>query len=281
MALESILGIADEAFELILVDQNPDDSTEVYLAPYLADDRLKYIHASDTKGLGVARNIGIQRSRGDVIAMTDDDCTVPVNWLEQTRSVFERYPNVGIMFCSVLAGEHDSKLGFIPGFECKHERVITDPITWRAGIGAGMALRRSAILEVGGFDEFLGAGAPLQAGEDSDIAIRMLAKNFAVCETDRTYVTHFGFRTYDQGKELTKRDSYGYGAALAKFVRFGSAAMRLSVALNFVYFIKVMLVASIKHRKPTGIKRLIFFAKGLRAGLKIPVDVDTLTFTRP
>ena len=278
MALDSILSIPDNTFELVLIDQNPDCSTKQAVLPYLHDARLKYVHASDTKGLGLAHNLGMEHSSGSIVAITDDDCTVPADWLEQIKDVFESHPNVGIVFCSVMPGEHDAKLGFIPGFECKRERIIANPFTWRGGIGAGMAVRRTAVEAIGGFDALLGPGAVFPAADDCDIAIRMVINGYQICETNRTLVTHYGFRTFEEGKELTKRDSYGYGAAMSKHIAARNIPMIVSIFLNFLYFVKVVVVASVKHRKPTGAKRLVYFILGLASGLTYSIDRKTMRF---
>ena len=44
----------------------------------------------------------------------------------------------------------------------------------RVGLGASMAVRRSVILELGGFDEALDMGAVLPGGGDLDILWRVL-----------------------------------------------------------------------------------------------------------
>ena len=48
---------------------------------------MKLIVAPDA-GLSEARNLGISESSGDIVAFTDDDCTVPYDWLLRALEVF-------------------------------------------------------------------------------------------------------------------------------------------------------------------------------------------------
>jgi len=89
------------------------------------------------------------------------------------------------------------------------------------GIGAGMAARRAEAVTLGGFDEMLGPGAPFPACEDGDLAVRALLAGFQVYETAKTSVTHFGFRTWAEGRELSRRDWLGIGAAYVKPLKCG------------------------------------------------------------
>jgi len=48
-------------------------------------DEVIIVMDKDRRGPSWARNEGIRRSRGDLIAFTDDDCIPPPNWLERCR----------------------------------------------------------------------------------------------------------------------------------------------------------------------------------------------------
>src|SRR3546814_18684182 len=57
-------------------------------------------------------------------------------------------------------------------------------VTWAYLNGAGMALRRHAAIEVGGFDERLGPGAPLH-GEEHDLVLRLYEAGWQGREEER------------------------------------------------------------------------------------------------
>lgn len=76
--IESILAldINAENREIILVDDGSDDSPESELSDLMP--KITYIR-QENKGLSVARNVGIQASKGEYIQFVDgDDCLLPV-----------------------------------------------------------------------------------------------------------------------------------------------------------------------------------------------------------
>ena len=108
-----ILANTHPNFELVVVDQSKDDETLEALKPFGADPRLKYVKIA-TVGKGNALNADLTETKGSVIAITDDNCTVPSKWLEKFASIFATHPKVAVAFCSVEAGEHDPTEGFYP-----------------------------------------------------------------------------------------------------------------------------------------------------------------------
>lgn len=278
--VRSILACAYPCFELIVVDQSTNDETAQALAPYLSDIRLRYVR-SETKGLGRARNIGLNLAMSDIVACTDDDCVVPADWLDKMSHVFVENPQVAVAFCNVTAGPHDPKQGFIPSYHRVEDQLlkqIGEKCTAR-GIGAGIALRRSLVLNLGGFDEMLGAGAEFPSCEDGDMAVRALLKGYQVYETASVAVLHYGFRTYAEGKQLSQRDWLGIGAAYAKPLKMGY--WRFAVVPAYELFIVAVapILRDILHlRRPSGLTRVILFIRGLCAGWNTPVDPETLRF---
>ncbi|MDP2208921.1 MAG: glycosyltransferase family 2 protein [Bacteroidota bacterium] len=87
LALQSILNQDLDDYEVIVVDDGSTDGTEQYLKS-LAKPKLIVI-SQNNKGPAAARNAGIKLSQGKYIAFTDDDCTVPSNWLSSFKEVFE------------------------------------------------------------------------------------------------------------------------------------------------------------------------------------------------
>ena len=68
-------------------------------------------------------------------------------------------------------------------------------------MGAGMAVRREVLLEVGGFDELFGPGARFMSADDVDVAVRVLLRGWHVYTTGDRRVVHHGFRTLREGRD--------------------------------------------------------------------------------
>jgi hypothetical protein len=149
------------------------------------------------------------------------------------------------------------------------------------GIGAGMAIRRSCVEKLGGFDNFLGAGGMFPSADDRDIAIRALLCGYQVYETARVAVEHFGFRTWEQGKQLARRDFVGIGAAYAKPLKCGRWDF-LEVAI-FDFLNEALLPPLrdvLKLRRPRGLARISSFILGFYHGLVTPVDKTSIRFIK-
>lgn len=280
--VESILASdcpGHDRFEVVVVDQSSDDATRRALAP-ITDERLRVVR-SDTQGLGRARNIGLEAAASDICCFTDDDCTVPPEWLRVMAGVFRREPKVAVAFCNVNPGPYDPAQGFVPVYHRDEDQLFTRvrEKTQARGIGAGLAVRKSLIQAMGGFDEMLGAGGVFPSCEDGDIAARALLMGYGVYECSRTAVTHYGFRTWEQGRDLSKRDWAGVGAAYVKPLKCGRWTF-LPVVLHEVWTWAILppLRCLLRFRKPEGLSRAVYFIRGAAQGLHTPVDKRTMRF---
>jgi hypothetical protein len=194
------------------------------------------------------------------------------------EGVFVQNPKVAVAFCNVDPAEHDPAQGFIPTFHCAEEKMTTSVGQKRGGIGAGMAGRQSIILELGGFDEMLGAGARFPSCEENDLATRALLKGHHVLETNRTSVLHYGFRSWSEGRLLAQRDCLGSGAACAKHVK-GRGLPMAAVPLRVLWrFTGLMFRESIRSKRPRGLKRITAFVSGFVQGWRTPIIRETLVF---
>ena len=273
-AIASVLASEEPDLELLVIDQSTNRETEDAVAPFRTDDRFHYI-ASDEVGTGRARNMGLRAARGTYVLYTDDDCEVAANWIETMTSCFDRNARVAVVFSNVIAAPHDSAAGFVPTYVRSTDNLVTSlrqKCTAR-GIGAGMAVRRDAVLAIGGFDACLGPGTEFPDCEDGDIASRALLKGWAVYETSKTHVVHDGFRTWEQGKELTRRNWMGIGAAYAKPLRCGYWKFGIVVVYEAFWVAMLKPLRELLHlRAPRGGRSFYFFWKGFVTGWKAPID---------
>lgn len=279
-AVSSILGNTHPNFELVVIDQSTNDETADALQQHFPDPRLKYVR-STTVGKGKALNVGLSESSGDVVALTDDDCVVPPNWLETFDKIFAQYPQVAVCFCVVEAAEHDPDKGFVPDYVRTTERMSTSGHDARLvlGLGAGMAVRRSMVERLGGIDPMLGPGAVFPSCEDRDIAIRALIAGYHVYDTAMVSVEHFGFRTWEEGRELSRRNFLAIGAAYSKFLKSGRPTLMYIPLYEFVRFALWPPIWDLLHlRQPRGIARITAFIEGFIGGLRTPVDRATMRF---
>lgn len=283
--IASILSNTHPDFELIFIDQSTNDDSEIAARAYLSDPRLKYVRSS-AKGKGHALNLGLTETSGPIIAITDDDCTVPSNWLEMFEAIFARRDNVAVAYCNVAEGAHDTTAGFIPAYVAASDKILRTVIDLcgSRSIGAGTAVRRSMIEKLGGFDFLLGPGERFPGADDFDIKYRAVLAGYEVYDSAAFAVVHFGFRTWQQGREYARLNYLGVGAACAKPLKCGRLTFAVVPLFELVrHCLFPPLWDLLRLRKPQGVTRVTAFITGFIRGCGAPVDSASMLFidTKP
>ena len=212
-AVASILESDHDSFEIVVVDQSDRPTS---LGP---DPRVVHLPTS-TRGKSLALAVATDVARGELLAFTDDDCTVTPDWLAIADALFREHPEIDVAFGSLVAIDHDPVTTFVPCSEIEEFRVLrgTESIQIRGLAGADLVLRRPVLDVVGVFDPELGPGAHFPACEDVDIYWRSLLAGFAVARAPQLRVLHWGSRPYSDGSayELVRGYEYCEGAVIAK-----------------------------------------------------------------
>jgi glycosyltransferase involved in cell wall biosynthesis len=279
-AIRSLLASFDVEFELVVVDQSDDLESARALAPFASDPRLRYVRSA-SRGAGAALNEGLRLARGEIVACCDDDCEAPPGWVAAMVRVLGEQPTAAIVFCNVTPSPHDKRAGYVPAYQRRRSRLVRSIVATCAGHGlsAGMALRRDVVVALRGFDEALGPGARFPAGDDWDIAFRVLRSGWHVYETADVSIIHHGFRTFAEGREHARRDWRGIGAVGAKMLRTGHfGAMMVPLWEFSAHALWPPFADLFRLRRPSGLARIIGFVQGLGQGLRTPVDRKTLLF---
>jgi glucosyl-dolichyl phosphate glucuronosyltransferase len=88
-SLAQLLPPAGTPWELIVVDNNSKDDTAEVVSKFSQASSLSVRYVLErNQGLSHARNAGVRRARGDIIAFTDDDVTVDPRWLCELQKIF-------------------------------------------------------------------------------------------------------------------------------------------------------------------------------------------------
>lgn len=278
--VQSILRPDSPCCELIIIDQSDDERTAHALEPFQDDPRLRYIH-TQTKGKGVALNLGMEEARGEIIAITDDDCKVDETWPLGLAEIFREHPQVGVVYGNVIAVEYDKEKGYIPAYQVRHETLCRN--IWHKlkarGIGANMAVRRDVVQKLGGFDPELGPGGKFFACVDGDITVRCLLGGYHVFETTRSTVLHYGFRTWEQSRKLTHNAFIGIGAAYIKPLRCGRFEVVPLLLYEFLrYALFPSITATLTFQRPTNWQRVFSLLRGVVNGWRTPMDCDAIRY---
>jgi glycosyltransferase involved in cell wall biosynthesis len=272
-AVTSVLRDQRCSWEVILVDQSTDDATERALAEagLLSDPHLVY-HRTSTRGVSHGRNVGIGLARGEVIAITDDDCVVPKGWAGAYLARFRAAPELSMIFASIHAADGMGE-GWIPTYE----PLVVGPIrpsieiTRSLGLSANMAVRRSAFRTIAPFDELLGPGTAFGGGEDTDIGYRALRMGLGVYAADEPAVVHYGIR---RGGAISAHGSlYLRGMALMhlKHARCGDLDMLLPIGRELLRWSRQALGHLVRGRRPSGLRAVAGLLGGIAASFRCDV----------
>jgi GT2 family glycosyltransferase len=135
------------------------------------------VESTGRPGLSGARNTGLGRATGDVVAFLDDDARAAPDWLERLADGYG--PAVAGVGGAVLpAWEAGRPRWLPPEFDwvvgCSYRGLPQEPGPVRNLIGANMSFRREVFDLVGGFTEGLGRlGARPLGCEETELAIRI------------------------------------------------------------------------------------------------------------
>jgi GT2 family glycosyltransferase len=274
----SIRKCGYENFELFLLDQSEDDSTEKAMVAAFPDrdPRVKHVRLA-RPGKPLALNEGVKQARGRYVLLTDDDCEVAPGWIEAIVAGFRRDPTVGCMYGTVDAAPHDKAAGYVP------DRVIDEPKTIRRlsdlltmpgwgnfGMGANMAVRTDVIQALGGWDACIGPGTKFGSGDDTDLAVRTLRAGHSLHLLPDAHVVHYGFRYWKSARRDLSRIAFGLGAVFAKHARCG--ALFPGAARPAAYFARQSVAFLMRAQRPAGAVFVASWCRGLWAGMKQPID---------
>ena len=98
--IDSILAQTFQNFEIVLVDNNADSTTKAVMERYqsLAPHKIRIVSEPE-QGVCSARNRGILESRGEFVALLDDDDLMKPERLERQLSTARKNPQASMVIC--------------------------------------------------------------------------------------------------------------------------------------------------------------------------------------
>jgi glycosyltransferase involved in cell wall biosynthesis len=187
-SLQSMTPPPDCEVEIIVVDNNSTDNTQLVLAEAIARSTIPVIALRESaQGKSFALNHGLRIARGDIVALTDDDVWPHPDWLARIVADFREH-DVTFVFGKVLPrwGQlPPPEMLTVPAQDIWGPLAIVDygdtPADYvaestgqRLPIGANLAFSRRALVTIGGWRTDLGkVNNTLISGEDHEIFMRL------------------------------------------------------------------------------------------------------------
>ena len=189
--------------EIILVDQSEAENRvkNQKLISQVDFCSKKYLHDEGT-GLSRARNIGILEVSGDIVAFPDDDCWYPSDLIERVVDFFRATP------CDFLCGSFREET-LVNEDHPPNPRMLsfmrsnTDGI---CSVGLFINIKRITPTQIN-FDERIGAGTIMPAGEEIDLVLRLLRMRF-IGKYDPSYFAYHLLNSNTLSNTLEDREFF-------------------------------------------------------------------------
>lgn len=173
-------------YEIIIVDDGSRNGTADYVQSFQERPnapKVVYIRQSN-RGPAAARNTGVKRAKGDIIAFIDDDCIASYNWLESITGVFREKSDVSACGTPAYSTE-DIHSNNLKPHESKYLKFEYAPLSLISTNNC--AIYKDVFDKIGGFDESFS----LTGGEDPDLIYTLLARGYEVFQTSEMIVYHY------------------------------------------------------------------------------------------
>ena len=213
-------------YNIILVDDGSNKPTKDYLESISSGLQFKLIRRENAGGYTVAANTGMRASDSAYCALLNSDTIVPKKWIKKIISVFETFPDLGIVgplsnaaswqsVPNISSPKGGGAVNEIPQNwsvdkmdklveEC-HKSINLFP---RVPLLNGFCyvLSNSLKEKIGFLDE---DGFPKGFGEEDDYCMRANNAGFGIMVATNTYVYHAKSKSYGstRRKELAKKGS--------------------------------------------------------------------------
>ena len=290
-ALASIIKQTLLPDQILIIDQSTSAEGQAAVAILTqaiesrGDGRPKIVYILDrsVRGAGAARNIGIERSRSELLVFLDDDVELEPDYLQQLKAVYIQKPEVGGVSGMVTNYVRPSfRARFLEEFFCVgpfHDERLplywnaaslleTDPIPIKKVSGCVMSFRRTALNGLGFDSNYLGAGS-----EDVELSWR-ISQEWQIVLAPRARLAHHRTR---EGPSRENWLSYTIKGQYYLYHKIWKTSLKNRVCFLWLNcgFIVIAAVSSIRQRS---LAPWIALLSGIRGG-KMLIQESTIRFS--
>jgi len=156
-------------FEIIVVDNaSTDHSADI------ARQAGVRLVSEPRKGVGLARRAGFAAAQANIVASTDADCIVPVDWLARIQQAFLEQPSLIAIGGYALYHDAPPYLHFLARISNRLDLIhlVGKVARWQPLSTQNLAVRKGAYEQAGGFDPTITSPLGL---DDVDLTLRLSA----------------------------------------------------------------------------------------------------------
>jgi glycosyltransferase involved in cell wall biosynthesis len=180
-AIESLLSQTQPFDEILVIDDGSRDNSAEIASRY---PQIRLIQHPENRGLSAARNTAIRTARNELVASIDADVIADRNWIASLAPHFADAKVAGaggLLTEGVQTNLADrwrrARMNQQWGPSCLRNPTVL--------YGSNTVYRKSAVLELGGYDETLRS-----AGDDTDLDLRLKARGWDLIYDPSARATH-------------------------------------------------------------------------------------------
>lgn len=191
------------------------------------------------RGVSIARNLAVHRSKSDILVFVDDDVRISPGWLEEIIKGFADpkvccvtgrvIPEGSLSLTAERSGRYYSSERALSAWTLNasdpdwYQYILGEPV----GFGCNMAFRKSFLNDYSLFPPDLGAGSLIGGGDEFYMYVQVLKHGFRVQHNPAAAVTHF-FLDDLQNQKARSAQLYAGSVAFALKLLFEEKDLRLA-----------------------------------------------------
>ena len=171
---------------VVVVDNGSTDGTAELVRANHPDPGVQVVGLRRNRG-GAARTVGARLVDSPYVAFSDDDSWWAPGALVRAAGLLDRHPRLAVLAARVLVGP-EGRLDPVCDEMARSPLARADDLPGPSVLGfiaCGAVVRRSAFLEVGGFDARLGVG-----GEEELLSVDLAARGWGLAYVEEVVAHH-------------------------------------------------------------------------------------------
>ena len=236
--IDSVFEQNYKNIEIVVVDSSNDETINI-LEEYKSRSPFPFriIH-QEPKGVGIARNTGIENAKGEVVAFVDADCWIDKDFIEKIVKQFSESDKVLSVYTDKI---QVTPTGIFPQIVDLYERVMH----YNDGIKVKSEKLNTYVVRKNLYDLIGFYNPNLKSGEDVELFNRLLKKKESLLKQGFKFAKVLDTNFYEEKQGLGVFEYYKrciwYGKPLANFDYFKSDLTKNSVKLFFATYYTILL----------------------------------------
>ena len=229
--LESVIDQSILPNEIIVIDGGSKDGTLALLRRFPVR-----VYRESSRSIGHARNLGVKKAEGEIVFFIDSDCYAERDWVKNMLPHFDQ-PGVAGVAGRIVRWDPESVLA-------RYQSAFMTPPENRTLVRrvpmCNTALRKEAILSVGGFDE------TLAWSEDLDLLHR-ITRNHPIVYENEAVVHHKVPETFSEFFRKRVQAAISGGELFAKYGFEFGVPRSFTYSAGFLLCTTILIFTALYH----------------------------------